>query len=134
MPDFESDVPEQIENLLRHLFDIIRNSTGGPAVQQHHIDIAGWIELAPPISTERDERQRTFGEFARSAYGGGACRENMAQQNIDKVDAARADFPATAARLMFQAQSMFLDFEELLIYRKNFSGTLPAGGTKLILR
>jgi hypothetical protein len=58
----------------------------------------------------------------------------MAQENIDKVDAARADFPATAARLMFQAQSMFLDFEELLIYRKNFSGTLPAGGTKLILR
>jgi len=101
-------------------------------VQQHHIDIAGRIELAPSISTERDERQRTFDEIAGPAHGSGARRKNMAQENIDKIDPACADFPATATRLVLQAQAMFLDFEELFVNGENVSGSLPAGGTKLI--
>jgi len=101
-------------------------------MQQHHIDIAGRVKLAPPISAEGNERQRTFDEVTGSAYGCGACRENMAQENIDKIDPARADFPATAASLVFQAQSMFLDFEELFVNGENFGRPLPTGRTKLI--
>jgi hypothetical protein len=56
----------------------------------------------------------------------------MAQENIDKIDPARADFPATATSLVLQAQAMFLDFEELFVNGENVSGSLPTGGTKLI--
>jgi hypothetical protein len=119
--------------LLRHLFDIIGNPAGGLAVQQHYIDIARWVKLAPPVSAERDERQRTFDEVAGSAHSGGARGENVSQKNIDKIDPAPADFPATAAGLMFQAQAMFLDFKELFVNRKDFGRALPAGGTKLVL-
>ena len=56
----------------------------------------------------------------------------MSQQNIDKIGPARADFTATAASLMFQAQPMLFDLQEFFVKRKNFGGTLFAGDGKLV--
>src|SRR6266436_2089329 len=98
MADFETDVPEQIEDLLNDLLDVRRNLSRLWTVQEHHIDIAKGIELAPAISTQSDQCQRHPRCLLLTTCRGRGRGENASQQNIDKIGPARADFMATAAR------------------------------------
>ena len=115
MADFETDVPEQIEDLLNDLLDVRRDFSRLLAVQKHHIDIAKGIELAPAISTQSDQCQRRPRCLLLTTCRGRGRSENVSQQNIDKIGPARADFMATAASLVFQAQPMLFDLQEFLV-------------------
>src|SRR3954468_2921780 len=105
MANFETDVPEQIENLLRHLLNVGRNFAAILGMEQHHIDIAKWIQIATSISAKRDQSERRL--RSRDRVGRGS--ENMLQDNVNELPAARADFAATAARLMFQSQAVLFE-------------------------
>ena len=70
MTNLETDVPKQIKNLFRHLLHIRGNFSGSVAVQQHHVDIAKRVELATPVSAERDQRQGSFRLADRAGRGG----------------------------------------------------------------
>src|SRR5664279_4996137 len=100
MSHFETNVPKEIENLLHHLFDIWRNSAPALPVQKHDIDVAEWIELTAAVSAEGDECQRRFTRTGFFSSCGGRGRKGISQQNIDEIDPACANFPATAASLM----------------------------------
>ena len=131
MTHLESAVPEQIKQLLHHFFEVRRNFSGALAMEKHHIDIAEGIELAPAISTQSDQCQRFRRGFLVTDSGGGG--ENVSQQNIDKIGPARANFPATAASLMFQAQPMLFDLKKLLVKREDLRRAFFSRGGKLVL-
>jgi hypothetical protein len=116
MTDFETDIPEQIEDLLNDLLDVRRDLSGLWAVQKHHIDIAKGIELTSAISTQGNQCQRHPRYLLTTCRGRGRS-ENVSQQDIDKIGPARADFMATAASLVFQAQPMLFDLQEFLVKR-----------------
>src|SRR5438309_865007 len=93
MAYFESDVPKQIQDVLRHLLHVGRNFSGRVAVEQHHIDIAEWIELAASVSAQRDQCQRTLRLPDCIGCGG----NNVSQNYVDQLATPGADFAAASA-------------------------------------
>src|SRR5206468_4236590 len=49
MTDLEAAVPKQVEQLLNHFLKIQRDFLTALPVQEHHIDVAKWIELASAV-------------------------------------------------------------------------------------
>ena len=62
--DPEPEVPERVEDLLGHPLDV-----GGDLalVDQHQVEVGRGVELAPPVSSERDQHQGRRG-VARGAH------------------------------------------------------------------
>ncbi|PYJ70775.1 MAG: hypothetical protein DME75_08675 [Verrucomicrobia bacterium] len=102
-------------------------------VQKHDIDVAKWIELATSVSTKGDQCEGGPGRCV-SASGGCGSAENVLQQNINKLSPPCANFATASARLVFQAQPMFLNLKEFFIKRENLCRTSRARGGKLIRR
>jgi hypothetical protein len=65
--------------------------------------------------------------------GGRSGGKGIPQQDIDEIDPTRANFPATAARLMIQAQAVLFNLQKPFVDRENFSRALRAGHRELIL-
>ena len=128
MTDLEADVPEQIQNLLRHLFHISRDFACAVSMQQHDIDIAKRIQLAAAVSTQCNQRQRGLWLPHRA----GSSRKKMAQNYIDQFAAPGANFAATTAGLMFQAEPVLLQLEKFFVARKNFGWPLFSGDRELV--
>jgi hypothetical protein len=57
----------------------------------------------------------------------------MLEQNVDQINATRANLPAASAGLMFQAQTVFLDLKKLFVNGENFGRTLRARNGELVL-
>jgi len=55
MTDLETDIPEQIENLLNDLLEVGRDFFGAFVMQEHDVDIAKRIEFSPAIPAKRDK-------------------------------------------------------------------------------
>jgi hypothetical protein len=103
-------------------------------MQKHHIDVAAGIEFAPTVPTEREEcqRGRVHARFeAGKSVGGG---EDVAEQYIHDLGAARTNFAAAAVRLMSEAESMFLDAEKFLVEGKDLSRSRSPSRSELALR
>ena len=128
MTDFEADVPEQIQNLLRHLFHVRRDFARAVSVQQHDIDIAKRIQFASAVSAQCGQCQR--GLWLPDCAGRG--RKNMSQDYIDQFAAAGANFAAATAGLMFQAEPVLFQLEKLFVVRKDFGWPLFSGDRELV--
>ena len=96
MTNFEPNVPQGIQNLLRHLFDVRGNFSATVAVQQHHVDIAERIQFAPAVTAERDQRQRCALRANRSRRS----RENVSQNDVDQFAPPGANLATATAGLM----------------------------------
>lgn len=97
-------------------------------MQKHDIDVAKRIEFAAAVSTKSDQCQGDAG-LAVSASSGGGSSENVLQQNINKLGAPRANFAATSARLVLQAQAMFFNLEKFFVKREDLCrASRPCGG------
>src|SRR5437763_16010713 len=57
----------------------------------------------------------------------------MTQHDIEQLNAKRADFPATAARLVSQPDPMLLDLDEFLVERKRVGGSFRVRCGKAML-
>ena len=124
MADLEANVPQQIENLFHHFRGIRRDARAAFIVEEHHVHVAKGIELAAAVTAERDHRQpRNSFLFRRKARH--QCKD-MTQHDIEQLNAKRADFPATATRLVPQPDPMLLDLDEFLVERKRVGGSFRA--------
>lgn len=58
----------------------------------------------------------------------------MLEKHIDQIAPPSANLPAAAARLMFQAQPVFLNAEELSVEREDFGRPRAARRSQLTFR
>ena len=132
MAHLESNVPQEIQNLLNDLLDLRRHFPRFAVMQEHHVNVAERIEFLAAVSAERDQRERAFcvGAFLLGDRGGG--RKYVLQQHIDKIDSPGANLPSTSSGLMLQPQPVFFDGQEFLVERENFSRPTRAGQRQLI--
>jgi hypothetical protein len=98
-------------------------------MQKHDVDITEWIELAAAISAKSDQRQWNLG-LAISASGSGSAAEDVSQQNVDQFSSPRANFAATAAGLVLQAQAMLFNLEKFFVQWEDFCWPLGSCGSK----
>src|SRR5437868_3667728 len=126
MADLESDVPEQIENLLGHRFDVRRNSI---AMKEHHVHVAERVQLAATISAQSHQSQRGLGRV--NACCGSA--EDIPYNHIDQFGSPGADLAPAATGLMLQSKPMFLQLKKALVSRQNFGRALFPADRKLVL-
>jgi hypothetical protein len=99
MANFESNIPEQIENLFNNLAGVGRDACLVLVVKKHYVHVAEGIELTAAVPTERHHGQRGGG----SAFGLRELRgrgEDVAQDDIDQLDPERANGPAASSGLM----------------------------------
>jgi hypothetical protein len=102
-------------------------------VEKHDVDVAEWIQLAPPVPSERDDRKR--GRGATPIAKGGADRrvENVLEKDIDQVDAQGANLATASTVLVPQAETMLLDPEEFFVKRQGIDGPHRARRRQLAL-
>jgi hypothetical protein len=62
-------------------------------MQKHDIDIATRIQFASAVATQGDESKRRITVSVIHHMIG--CRKNVAQQHVDQINPARANFAAT---------------------------------------
>ena len=120
MADFESDIPEEIEDLFDHLRGVRRDARSVFVVEKHYVHVAEGIEFTAAVTTERHHRKWSGGGafvLLREARG---RREDVAQHDVNQLDTERTNFPASSSGLMTQAKPVFLDFQELLVKRQSF--------------
>ena len=87
MTHFEADVPKEVENLFDHLRGVGRDAPAILVVEEHNVDVAEGVKLAPSISAERDDGERGGGRafaFFRGAHRG---VENVLEEDINQLDA-----------------------------------------------
>src|SRR5471030_2033775 len=102
-------------------------------MQEHDVNVARWIQFAPPVAAKGDQSHRLFlPSFA--ARRRDRCRENMLQKNVHQLDAELANFTTTTASLMSQTKPVLLDLEEALVKRQDLRRSFRPGRGKLILR
>jgi hypothetical protein len=127
MADFESDIPEEIEDLFDYLPGIGRDARSVLVVQEHDIHVAEGIELTAAVTTERHDRKWSGGGAFVLLREPRRRGENVAQHDINQLDPKRTNFPAASAGLMTQAKAMLLDFQELLVKGQGLCRLLHAG-------
>jgi hypothetical protein len=110
MPDFEADVPEQVKNLFDDLGCGRRNVSAALFVEEHDIDVAEGIQLAPAVTAKRENGQRSRGSTPVPVRKVDGRREDVLQQQVKELDPEQTDFAAAAAILVAQPESMLLDF------------------------
>jgi hypothetical protein len=102
------------------------------AMQKHDIDIAKGIQFAAAVATEGDDSKRRITVSVIHDMIG-RCK-NVTQQHVDQINPARANFAATVARTLAQAQAVLFEFQKFAINRQNIGRTLRTGGGQFPLR
>jgi hypothetical protein len=69
-------------------------------VEEHDIDVAERIQLAPPVPSERDDREWGRGVTPIANGGGNGCVENVLEKDIDELGAKDANLAAAATVLV----------------------------------
>jgi len=102
-------------------------------VEEHDIDVAERIQLAPPVSAERDDRERGRRTTSIANCGPDRCVENVLEKDVDQLDAQRANVAAAATVLVPQSETMLLDSEEFFIEWQRIRRPHRPRGRKLAL-
>jgi hypothetical protein len=102
-------------------------------VEEHDVHVAEGIELAATVPAESDNGERGRGNAFCLPGKTGRGVEDVAQQNVDQLDAKRANLPAATAVLVAEPQTMLLDLEELLVERERFRRPHRPRGGKVAL-
>ena len=85
-------------------------------MQEHDIDVAERIELSASVAAQRDQGERAAPCAVLSRAAAVTRRvKTCRNKHIDEFDSPGANFPSASSGLMFQAQPMFFDLEELLV-------------------
>jgi hypothetical protein len=92
-------------------------------MQKHHINVTERIELTSPISAKGDQGQRNPVRAAATSGRRSRSPKYVLQQDVNQLSPPGANFTATSASLVLQAQSMLLNLQELLVKRENFGWT-----------
>jgi hypothetical protein len=55
--DLQPQVPERVKDFIGHVLLELRQilALGGGRVEEHHVDVAEWIEFAAAVAAERDQ-------------------------------------------------------------------------------
>ena len=59
-------------------------------------------------------------------------RKDVSQNNVNQLATPRTNFAATTARLVFQTQPVFFEFEKFFISREDFGRPLFSGDNQLV--
>ena len=81
--DLEADVPEKIEDLLDDLRGVGGNASTLFLMEEHDVDVAEWIQLAPSVAAERDNRERRRGAAPGARGRTNRRLKNMLEKNVD---------------------------------------------------
>src|SRR5207248_11318819 len=127
----ETNVPEQIQHLLDNLAGRLRYVATLFAMEKHHVDVAARVQLMPAVATERYQRDRR--RAVAMVHDVVSRGEDVAQQHIDQINPAGADFTSAIARALAQAQTVLLDFQKFPIDRKNIGRPLRSGRSQFAL-
>ena len=123
MPDFETGVPEQADNILHGRgFPRIGFASG---VEEHDVDIAERIHLPASVATKCDDGQAIGFQF--SEMRGADLRENAAEENVDQVAALPPNLAAAGPCGDAQAQAVFFQPTETAIGLEAFGGEFSPG-------
>ena len=93
MADAEAEVPERVEDLLRHPLDVRGDLA---PVDEHEVEVRGGVELPPPVAAERDQDEPRRGMAGGAHLGGGrlvqAAEEVVHERRVgaDALGARRA--------------------------------------------
>src|ERR1043166_10159942 len=109
MPDLESNIPKEVEDLFDHLFCVWRNAGAAFVVQKHDVHVAVRIKLSAAVAAERHHGQWSRGGALVPAGEGRGRRKDMAEDDVDQPDAESANLAPASSRLVAQAQPGVLD-------------------------
>jgi len=109
--DFEPDVPEHPEDFLHGRGLLRRGLASG--VQEHDVDVAEGIHLAPSVATERGNDETVGLCLADGLFAD--LREEPAEKDVDKIAALSHDLASARARRNAQTQPVFLETFESLV-------------------
>src|SRR5690349_25141510 len=101
-------------------------------MQKHDIDVAARIQFAPAVASEGNKSKRRI-TVSVIYHMIGRCK-NVAQQDVDQINAAGANFTATVTRTLAQAQAVLFELQKFPVNRKNIVRSLRTGGSQLPLR
>ncbi len=95
-------------------------------MDEHHVHVAPRIQFAAAVTAEREHRERLRPARRLPRARSAPRPENVAQEHIHHIDAARANFAAAAAGLVFQAQPMLLDARGIFCRAAELPSGAPA--------
>src|SRR5579859_585807 len=127
MANLETDVPQHVQHLLDHLFDIrmVGRTTARRIVQEHDVDVGIGTKFATTIAANRQERNRHARLGMRLAIVFMRSLEHVAQDNVHELRPTLGGFASPCAGLVQHPQAMFFDLEKLLINVQDFGRTGP---------
>jgi hypothetical protein len=84
-------------------------------MQQHNIDIAERIELAPAIATKSNKRQGHLSLTISTSRCGRCSPEDVSQQNINQFRSMRANLASASTSVVSQAQAVLLNLQKFFV-------------------
>jgi hypothetical protein len=102
-------------------------------MQKHHVDVTKRIELTPAISAKSDQGEWNPGCLV-SAGSIRSSTEDVLQQNINQLSTPGANFAATPARLVLQAQPMLFNLEKFFVKGEDFGWACGTRGREAAFR
>ena len=111
----QSAVPQDVEDLVGEVFlqrlGLRRLGLGGE--QEHHVDVAERRELAPPVASQRHQRDGWHGALGGRGIAAEGVGEQVDEERVDDLRPLSADRQSRAARLMPLPQRSRLRAQEL---------------------
>lgn len=107
---FESDGPEEGDELFHERTDERTGLVGAAVVEDGDVEVAMGIEFGATVAAEGDDGEGFGGEVG--GEGGAVGVEGVLEEEIDHFGAGAADFATSAAGAMEDAQALGFDLEE----------------------
>jgi hypothetical protein len=84
-------------------------------MQQHNINVAERIELAPAISAKSNQSQGHLSLAISTSRCGRSSAKNVSQQNINQFRSTRANLASASTSLVPQAQPVLFNLQKFFV-------------------
>jgi hypothetical protein len=84
-------------------------------MQQHDVNVAKRIELAPAISAKSNQRQGHLSFTISTSRRGRCSAEDVSQQNINQFRSTRANLAPASTSLVPQSQPVLFNLQKFFV-------------------
>ena len=110
--DLETEVPQQVEDLVDDRLDVLRKLVGGPWHQEQKVDVRAGVERAPAVAAGRHQRQHR-----RRLLAPDRRVEDGRKHHVEQLGPRPGDLEPAPAGPVAELDAVLLDLHEALEQR-----------------
>jgi hypothetical protein len=93
----------------------VRRNFGALLMQQHNVNVAKRVELAPAVSAKSNKRQGHLSLAISTSRCGRCSTKDVSQQNINQFRSTRANLASASTSLVPQAQPVLFNLQKFFV-------------------